>query len=116
MALIKCAECGHEVSDTTESCPNCGNILKNKIANALKRSTLAKVLCDISCIASLFIVFGFVIPLLWSFSFYIYYKNADGRIYDIQWYKKQAKESLVSFVIVLAIQVIIFGFIHYFLK
>lgn len=25
MALIKCSECGKEVSDKAESCPNCGN-------------------------------------------------------------------------------------------
>jgi hypothetical protein len=24
MALIKCPECGHEISDQAESCPNCG--------------------------------------------------------------------------------------------
>ena len=26
MALIKCPECGHDVSDTAASCPNCGYI------------------------------------------------------------------------------------------
>ena len=25
LALIKCSECGKEVSDKAESCPNCGN-------------------------------------------------------------------------------------------
>ena len=25
MALIKCDECGRDVSDKAESCPNCGN-------------------------------------------------------------------------------------------
>ena len=25
MALIKCSECGHEVSDKASVCPNCGN-------------------------------------------------------------------------------------------
>lgn len=24
MALIKCPECNHEVSDTAKNCPNCG--------------------------------------------------------------------------------------------
>lgn len=24
MALIKCPECGKEISDTAKSCPNCG--------------------------------------------------------------------------------------------
>lgn len=26
MALIKCPECNHDVSDSAETCPNCGNI------------------------------------------------------------------------------------------
>ena len=25
MALIKCSECGKEVSDKAKACPNCGN-------------------------------------------------------------------------------------------
>lgn len=25
MALIKCPECGKEISDKAKSCPNCGN-------------------------------------------------------------------------------------------
>jgi uncharacterized membrane protein YvbJ len=29
MALIKCSECGHEVSDEALSCPNCGHPLKS---------------------------------------------------------------------------------------
>lgn len=30
MALIKCPECGYEISDTTKSCPNCGYRLQNQ--------------------------------------------------------------------------------------
>lgn len=30
MALIKCAECGHEVSDKAEMCPNCGCPISNE--------------------------------------------------------------------------------------
>jgi uncharacterized membrane protein YvbJ len=29
MALIKCPECGHEVSDEALSCPNCGHPFKS---------------------------------------------------------------------------------------
>ena len=28
MALIKCSECGHDVSDMAQSCPNCGAPIK----------------------------------------------------------------------------------------
>ncbi len=30
MALIKCGECGKEVSDKASSCPNCGNPINSK--------------------------------------------------------------------------------------
>lgn len=28
MAMIKCPECGHEISDKADKCPNCGNPIK----------------------------------------------------------------------------------------
>lgn len=31
MALIKCSECGKEISDTLKTCPNCGIEIKNNI-------------------------------------------------------------------------------------
>lgn len=33
MALIKCPECGHDVSDKAESCPNCGYKISEKTGN-----------------------------------------------------------------------------------
>ena len=30
MALIKCSECGKEISDKAESCPHCGNPISKK--------------------------------------------------------------------------------------
>ena len=33
MALIKCEECGKEISDTAKSCPNCGFVLSKKKQN-----------------------------------------------------------------------------------
>ena len=30
MALIKCPECGQEISDQATSCPNCGCPMKEK--------------------------------------------------------------------------------------
>lgn len=29
MALVKCPECGHEISDRAERCPHCGYPMKN---------------------------------------------------------------------------------------
>lgn len=33
MALVKCSECGNEISSNAESCPNCGNPTKVKSSN-----------------------------------------------------------------------------------
>ncbi len=43
MALVKCSECGHEVSDNALSCPNCGYILKKTASNSGNTSQLDKV-------------------------------------------------------------------------
>lgn len=38
MALIKCPECGKEISDAAKSCPNCGHPVK--IGNGNKKSII----------------------------------------------------------------------------
>ena len=35
MALIKCEECGKKVSDTCETCPNCGADIQQQIYDSL---------------------------------------------------------------------------------
>ena len=35
MALIKCSECGHTVSDTSDFCPNCGADIQKQVFNNL---------------------------------------------------------------------------------
>ena len=37
MALIKCPECGKEVSDKAQSCPNCGCPLSEMVASGTVR-------------------------------------------------------------------------------
>ena len=45
MALIKCKECGKEISDKAKTCPNCGNPTKSKRFDIDKEvSTLKKFL------------------------------------------------------------------------
>ena len=41
MAIIKCKECGHDVSDKAAKCPNCGALVEMpaKVENYLKRVT-----------------------------------------------------------------------------
>lgn len=50
MALIKCPECTHEVSDKALSCPNCGyriNAKKNVIESKFKTSIIITLICII---------------------------------------------------------------------
>lgn len=37
MALIKCPECGKEISDTVKSCPNCGYRIKRPKNNVKRK-------------------------------------------------------------------------------
>lgn len=51
MALIKCKECGHEVSNKAETCSNCGAPVKKNSANVFR---------GILVLVSLIIIFTFV--------------------------------------------------------
>lgn len=42
MALIKCPECGKDVSDQAPACPNCGYMLKQETVSAKKSSSYQK--------------------------------------------------------------------------
>lgn len=52
MALIKCPECGKEISDNAKTCPNCGR--------ALKPSGAIPVLFGISCLIAVLVVAVFL--------------------------------------------------------
>lgn len=53
MALIKCPECGKEVSDDAKACPNCGH--------ALKPSMAVPILLGISCLLAALVI-AFFLP------------------------------------------------------
>ncbi len=40
MALVKCKECGHEISTKAKACPNCGAVRKRSIFRRLIRYSL----------------------------------------------------------------------------
>lgn len=69
MALIKCPECGQEISDTAKSCPHCGY----KTKKSINPETIAKCIRITSiliCIGIAMVVIGFG----WSIS------TADKRL------------------------------------
>lgn len=71
MALIKCEECGKEISDTANICPHCGIELKHKkeVKNKIEFDVT-----DILIIILLVIYSGFMLFRNFSFTLYtIYY-------------------------------------------
>lgn len=59
MALIKCPECGKEISDTATTCPHCGTITQHqKDLNA--KSNIGNILIGIGVALS---ILGFLIGL-----------------------------------------------------
>lgn len=86
MALIKCNECGKEISDTAVSCPNCGAKNKNNNEGA---TTGLKVIC-------------FLIPLIGIIIFAI---NISSR-------PKYAKDCLIASILPTIILVVIVLFIY----
>lgn len=61
MALIKCAECGKEVSENAMSCPNCGNpmmqrVLQTKAAES-RKSIIKKLLWGIGIAMIVFFIY-----------------------------------------------------------
>ncbi len=44
MAIIRCSECGNEVSDTAQNCPNCGADIQQQIFDSLSPEEQREVL------------------------------------------------------------------------
>jgi len=70
MALIKCPECGHEVSTLADSCPNCGYPLKpKKDKNVVKENETSE------------------------------YPAPIGAYWTIEWYKKNKRVKIIWFLV-----------------
>ena len=64
MALIKCKECGKEISDQAESCPNCGYKIiqtRTKKSNNSSKSKTGSIVCLIGAIIYLLLI---IIPFI----------------------------------------------------
>lgn len=69
MTLIKCPECGKEVSSDCKRCPNCGKQLKKSVAPS--------VLSILALLISLWTAWQFAIPVLSTF-YARYFTSAFG--------------------------------------
>ncbi len=68
MALIKCKECGKEISENAESCPNCGYKLnKQNIQNVTVEKTNTTRTGTILCIIGSSLLLGFAIIVALAF-------------------------------------------------
>lgn len=112
MALMKCPECGNEVSDKAEMCPNCGYKIEKKEVKA----PITEVLCFISLIIACFcclagfsgMTIGYLITLFWLAIYeskYNKYKK-DGTV-DYSTIKK-TRDTIIIFLILQFGIVIIF--------
>lgn len=82
MALIKCPECGKEISDAAESCPNCGYPIKGQQqigdSDGLGKGQETKKLKTV-----LFIVVGIILVVIvfYMIIYQIIAKDEGGRNY-----------------------------------
>lgn len=65
MALIKCSECGKEISDKAHHCPHCGNVYRKRTLQTKKEKSLAfKILIPIISSIAAFVFFIMAIILI----------------------------------------------------
>ena len=111
MALIKCKECGKEVSDKAETCPNCGcKIEKKKI-----EAPLMEVFCFISLIIACFccltgfkgMAIGYLITIVWLAIYEnTYNKYKKDETVDCSVIKKTRNTILIFFILQFGIVII----------
>ena len=53
MALVKCPECGHEISDAVKQCPNCGCKIKEKKSINKKMVIIPVIIVLLICIVAI---------------------------------------------------------------
>lgn len=60
MALMKCPECGKEISDTVKKCPKCGMRIKKRMSDRFKPIEKKKIVIPIIIIV---VIIGTVIGI-----------------------------------------------------
>lgn len=63
MAIIKCAECEHQISSKAESCPNCGYPINKKKLIVKQRQGCFMTSLNIGCLGFIILVLFFAIAI-----------------------------------------------------
>ena len=62
MSLIKCKECGREISTSADTCPHCGNL--SSVKKAMKVSTdIMKAGCAITLLVPVVLIIAVIIMI-----------------------------------------------------
>ena len=88
MALIKCAECGKEISDSAEVCPNCGcKTSRGETVSQAKGLAVNYVIVAALIIIGLILFFpamselGDVSSYLWNSGYWVHYEEIVGALF-----------------------------------
>lgn len=95
MALIKCSECGKEISDTANSCPNCGYNIKKEKLNEKKKNITKNVKKQIPKLRILIIILISIIVgffLLENIIDFIGEKISEKKYQEFFYYKFDNRE------------------------
>ena len=63
MALIKCPECEHEISDTAKKCPHCGYTMKSVVkAITNNKDKYAKIIAILAIVLAIILIISICTP------------------------------------------------------
>lgn len=79
MALVKCPECGKEVSDKAVSCPNCAYPFEksNHVVNELKRQSENTIICQKKKVFKVFLMLTIICSACWIIMFFWQMENKE---------------------------------------
>lgn len=108
MALIKCVECGKEISDTLKTCPNCGIEIKKKNVSIKEKKKFNGI--DIGLIILLSIYSLCSLPNILPLSIQTFYNITYISILWLLFFAFKTKRSILKIVIsvVLVLNVVLY--------
>ena len=125
MALVKCPECGKEVSDKATTCPNCAYPFENnnQVVNELKRQSEYEMICQKKKVFKVFLMFTIICSACLIIMFFWQMENkeeiasakASGFTASIsgEWHMSSADKNLIkinnAIEKILILPIIVFG-------